>query len=96
MYVANATIESTNIFGTECLLPENKSAFDVVAQTDVFIGILPRTKVYELGTRHPLLIYYLGQRLIANLPELLSLADFAIGWKQYHAGHIIPEHIKRW
>jgi hypothetical protein len=68
----------------------------MVAHSDIFIGILPRTKVYELGTRLPLLIYHLGQRLITNLPELLSLADFAIGWKQYHAGHIILEHIKRW
>jgi hypothetical protein len=81
--------------GTECLLPENKSAFDVVAQTETFVGILPRAKVHELGAQHPLLIHYLGQCLFTNLSELLSLADFAIGWKHYHAGHAIPEHTKR-
>jgi hypothetical protein len=88
-------IHPGRLVGADAILQYNRSLFDVVAREETFIGVLPRSKLHELGTRFPRLLLAMSERLSSVLPQLLRIADFAIGWNQYQAGQIINEHRKR-
>ena len=74
----------------------NRSLVEVVAETESFVAILPRNSVNEIIARQPELIYIMGERLLAALPGLIKLADFALEWKQFRAGQTICHESKSW
>ncbi|KAL4950228.1 lysophospholipase nte1 [Aspergillus filifer] len=66
-----------------------RSYTDVVAQTDVYVGFLPRASLERLAERYPIALLTLAKRLTGLLPRMLLHIDFALEWVQVNAGQVI-------
>ncbi|KAF1826383.1 patatin-domain-containing protein [Dissoconium aciculare CBS 342.82] len=66
-----------------------RSFIDVRAQTDVYVGFLPRTAVEKIVERYPIVLLTMAKRLTSLLPRLIQHIDFALEWVQVSAGQAI-------
>jgi len=66
-----------------------RSFVDVTAQTDVYVGFLPRTSVERIVEKYPVVLLTMAKRLTSLLPRLISHIDFALEWVQVNAGQVI-------
>lgn len=66
-----------------------RSFTDVVAQTDVYVGFLPRATLERIAERYPIVLLTLAKRLTSVLPRLILHIDFALEWVQVTAGQVI-------
>jgi predicted acylesterase/phospholipase RssA/CRP-like cAMP-binding protein len=82
-------IKPGGIQGYVGALASYRSYTDVVAQTDVYVGFLPRASLERIADRHPAALLTLAKRLTRLLPRLLLHIDFALEWVQVSAGQVI-------
>ncbi|KAI9832720.1 MAG: Neuropathy target esterase [Phylliscum demangeonii] len=66
-----------------------RSFVDVRAQTDVYVGFLPRSSLERIIERVPLVLLTMAKRLTTLLPQLILHIDFALEWLQVDAGQVI-------
>jgi lysophospholipid hydrolase len=66
-----------------------RSFIDVRAQTDVYVGFLPRTAMEKIVERYPPVLLTMAKRLTSLLPRLIQHIDFALEWVQVNAGQAI-------
>lgn len=66
-----------------------RSFVDVKAETDVYVGFLPRRSLERIVERFPIVLLTMAKRLTSLLPRLIRHIDFALEWVQVNAGQII-------
>ena len=66
-----------------------RSFIDVRAQTDVYVGFLPRASLERLVEKYPVVLLTMAKRLTSLLPRLILHIDFALEWVQVNAGQVI-------
>jgi CRP-like cAMP-binding protein len=66
-----------------------RSFTDVTAQTDVYVGFLPRASIERIAEKYPIILLTMAKRLTSLLPRLILHIDFALEWVHVSAGHVI-------
>jgi lysophospholipid hydrolase len=66
-----------------------RSFVDVRAQTDVYVGFLPRPALERIVDKYPVVLLTMAKRLTSLLPRLIRHIDFALEWVQVDAGQVI-------
>lgn len=77
------------LIGYSGLLANNRALFQIIAESDSYVGFLPRAKVREIITRYPNSLFAMGERLLEVLPSVVKLVDFAVDWMQVGAGKTV-------
>lgn len=70
-------------------ISSRRSFVDVTAQTDVYVGFLPRASIERIVEKYPIVLLTMAKRLTSLLPRLILHIDFALEWVQIDAGRAI-------
>lgn len=65
------------------------SYVDIVARTDVYVGVLPVDALERLVEKRPNALLTLSKRLLSLLPPLILHIDAALDWQQLNAGQLL-------
>ncbi|WFD36247.1 hypothetical protein MCUN1_003125 [Malassezia cuniculi] len=65
------------------------SYVDIVAKTDVYVGVLPVDALERLVEKRPNALLTLSKRLLSLLPPLILHIDAALDWQQLNAGQLL-------
>lgn len=65
------------------------SYVDIVAHTDVYVGVLPVRALERLVEKRPNALLTLSKRLLSLLPPLILHIDAALDWQQLNAGQLL-------
>ena len=65
------------------------SYVDIVARTDVYVGVLPVNALERLVEKRPNALLTLSKRLLSLLPPLILHIDAALDWQQLNAGQLL-------
>lgn len=65
------------------------SYVDILAKTDVYVGLLPGDALDRLVEKRPNALLTLSKRLLSLLPPLILHIDAALDWQQVNAGQVI-------
>jgi lysophospholipid hydrolase len=84
-----ALIKPGGLAGYVGTVSSYRSFIDVVAETDVFVGFLPRQSLERIVDKYPIALLTMAKRLTNVLPRLLLHIDFALEWVQVNAGKVL-------
>ena len=78
-----------DIFGFDCILPNNRALMDVVALTDVHVAMIPRTEVHDVALAYPPASIKMAKQILSSLWPATRLADAVLDVTQLGAGDFL-------